>query len=95
MRLDALTEDNLYQILTEPQLNLIDQYKSLLKTEGVELEVEDSALKKIASLSFKMNAEMDNIGARRLYSVIELVMKEISLNAEESIGKKVNRLLFL
>lgn len=86
--LQPLTEENYYQILTEPKYNLLEQQEALLSTEGVTLEYTQDAIKKIANLSFQMNATVENIGARRLHTIIEKLMDEISFDAPDYKGKK-------
>jgi ATP-dependent HslUV protease ATP-binding subunit HslU len=89
VELNSLDEEALYKILTEPQNSLINQYKALLKVEGVELEFEDEALREIAKLSALANEKTEDIGARRLHTVMENLLEDISFNADELSGQKV------
>merc|ERR1711957_61174 len=90
VNLKALAEEDLHRILTEPENNLIRQQVELIKTEGVELVFEEGAIKEIAKVAHEANTSVENIGARRLHTVIERVMEEISYdssNMEE--GSKI------
>ena len=87
VELDSLTEDALYEILTKPKNSLIKQYQALLSVEGMELEFEEEALKAIAKLSFQANERTEDIGARRLHTVIEKVLEEISFDADTYEGQ--------
>ncbi|AJC84652.1 ATP-dependent protease ATPase subunit HslU [Campylobacter peloridis] len=87
VELDSLNEDALYQILTRPKNSLLTQYIELLKTENVELVFEDEAIKEIAKIASKANEEMQDIGARRLHTVIEKLLEDISFEADEYAGK--------
>ena len=81
--------EDFIQILTEPRNALIKQYKSLLDTEGVDLVFEDSAIEEIADISCKVNERMENIGARRLHTVMEKLLDEISFDAPDLENKKI------
>jgi len=83
VELNGLTEEDLYKILTEPEANLIVQQSELIKTEGVTLTFNDDALREIAKLAAHLNRTVENIGARRLHTVIERIMEDISFNAPE------------
>lgn len=87
--LDELKEEDLYRILTEPVNNLVRQQVELMKTEGVELEFSEEALREIAHMSAEMNRTVENIGARRLHTIIEKIMDEISFDAPAKKGEKV------
>jgi len=89
VQLEALTADHLYRILTEPEPNLIRQQVALMKTENVELEFTEAAIRKIANVASEINDQVENIGARRLYTVMEKVLEEISFNASTYKGQKV------
>ncbi len=89
VELDTLTEEDFFRILTEPQNSLVKQYEALLDTEGVTLQFTQDGLKKIARFAFDANETTHNIGARRLHTVIEKVMDDISFNAPEMRGKSV------
>ncbi|MCL1875261.1 MAG: ATP-dependent protease ATPase subunit HslU [Synergistaceae bacterium] len=89
VELDALTCDDLVRILKEPENSLIKQYSALIGAEGCELVFSDEAVKELAFLAEKMNAEMENIGARRLHTMMELLLEEISFSIPESNEKRV------
>ena len=90
VELDSLDEDALYQILTQPKNSLVKQYIALLSTENVELEFDDEAIKEIARIAHAANEKMEDIGARRLHTVIERVIEDISFDASEKSGEKIN-----
>jgi ATP-dependent HslUV protease ATP-binding subunit HslU len=75
--------------LKEPDNSLIKQYKALLATEGVELEFTEDGIEMLAKLSAEVNASVENIGARRLHTIIEKVLDDTSFNAADNSGKKV------
>ena len=85
--LDKLTENDFFRILSEPDNNLIKQYKLLLETEDVTVDVTEDAIRSMASSAFRANEKMQNIGARRLHTVIERVFDDISFEASENHGK--------
>ena len=89
VELSSLDEDALYQILTKPKNSLLKQYKALLKVEGVELEFEDDAIKAIAKISQMANEKLEDIGARRLHTVVERLLEDISFEADEKKGETV------
>lgn len=88
VELDSLDDKALYEILTRPKNSLLKQYSELLKTERVELEFEDEAIWQIAKIASQANEEMQDIGARRLHTVIEKLLEDISFEANEYAGKK-------
>ncbi len=88
VELDPLGEEELLRILVEPENSLVKQYKALLQTEGVELIFTDAALREVASLAAKMNREMENIGARRLHTMMEQLLEDISFRAPEMMEKE-------
>lgn len=90
VELNSLDEDALYQILTQPKNSLLKQYIALLSTENVELEFDDEAIKEIARIAHAANEKMEDIGARRLHTVIERVIEDISFEASEKSGEKIN-----
>ncbi|QPH91817.1 HslU--HslV peptidase ATPase subunit [Campylobacter concisus] len=90
VELDSLDEDALYQILTQPKNSLLKQYIALLSTENVELEFDDEAIKEISRIAHAANEKMEDIGARRLHTVIERVIEDISFEASEKSGEKIN-----
>lgn len=89
VELSALTKDDFYRILTEPQNALTVQYKALLGTEGVEIEFADEALLEIARFAQKINEDNENIGARRLYTIMEKIVSDLSFEAPEMPQTKV------
>lgn len=89
VELDSLTEDILYKILTQAKNSLLLQYEALLSTEKVELIFEDEAIRAIAKIAHMTNEKMEDIGARRLHTVIEKVIEEISYSADEHGGEKI------
>lgn len=89
VELDSLDENALYQILTQPKNSLLKQYEALLKTENVELKFNDEAIRAIAKIAQNANEKMEDIGARRLHTVIERVIEDISFEANEHGGKTV------
>ena len=93
VELSALTEDDFKRILKEPDNSLIKQYKALLKTEDVELDFSDDGIDMLAKLSTEINATVENIGARRLHTIIEKVLDEVSFTASDKAGQtiKVNK----
>ena len=90
VELDSLDEDALYQILTQPKNSILKQYIALLSTENVELEFDDEAIREIARIAHAANEKMEDIGARRLHTVIERVIEDISFEASEKSGEKIN-----
>ncbi|HKF20165.1 MAG TPA: ATP-dependent protease ATPase subunit HslU [Candidatus Angelobacter sp.] len=89
VELKSLTMADFIAILTEPKSSLVKQYTALLETEGVKLEFTPDALEEIASFAFKVNESTENIGARRLHTIMERVLDEISFSAPEMTKKNV------
>ncbi|QKG29380.1 HslU--HslV peptidase ATPase subunit [Campylobacter sp. RM16187] len=89
VELSSLDENALYQILTQPKHSLLKQYEALLKTENVELKFQDEAIRAIAKIAQNANEKMEDIGARRLHTVIERVIEDISFEASEHSGKTI------
>jgi len=89
VELRALTKDDFKRILTEPKASLITQYIALMKTEGVDLEITEDAIDALADIAVEVNSNVENIGARRLMTVMERVLDEISFNASDRSGEKV------
>jgi len=89
VELSALDEDALYQILTNTKNSLLRQYRALLDVEGVNLEFEDEAIHAFAHLAVGANEKAEDIGARRLHTVIEKVLEDISFDADEKKGETV------
>ncbi|SFV61570.1 ATP-dependent hsl protease ATP-binding subunit HslU [hydrothermal vent metagenome] len=89
VELDSLNEETLYRILTEPKNSLIKQYQALMKVEDVELVFDEEALSAIAHYSLLANEKTEDIGARRLHTVMEKILEEISFTADEHSGERV------
>ncbi len=89
VELDALTTEDFIRILTEPDNCLCDQYKALLETEGVTLAYAKSGVKRVAEVAFQVNERMENIGARRLHTVMERLLEVVSFEASDRGGDKV------
>ena len=89
VELDALTSDDFIRILKEPDYSLIKQYKALLKTENVDLEFTEDGIDTIANLATEVNSTVENIGARRLHTIIEKVLDDISFTATDKSGEKI------
>ena len=89
VELDALNSDDFKRILKEPDNSLIKQYKALLKTENVELDFTEDGIDTIASIANEVNSTVENIGARRLHTIIERVLDEISFTATDRAGEKI------
>ncbi len=90
VELDALNSADFKRILKEPDNSLIKQYKALLKTENVDLEFSEDGIDMIANLAYEVNSKVENIGARRLHTIIERVLDEISFTATDRGGEKIN-----
>lgn len=88
VELKPLSQDDFYRILTEPEANLILQYKELMKTENFTLEFDDGAIREIAALAAEVNENVENIGARRLHTIMEKLLEDISFTAAERQGEK-------
>ncbi len=89
VELSALSKSDFNSILKEPENNLIRQYVELIGTEGVELEFTESAIMEISEIATKVNDEIENIGARRLHTILEKVLEEISFSASDKKIKKI------
>jgi len=89
VELDALKEEDFKRILKEPDNSLIKQYKELLKTENVNLEFTDDGIDMLAKISAEVNSSVENIGARRLHTIIEKVLDDISFNATDRAGETI------
>ncbi|EJL4569489.1 ATP-dependent protease ATPase subunit HslU [Campylobacter upsaliensis] len=87
VELDSLDDEALYAILTRPKNSLLKQYVELLKTEDLSLEFDDEAIRQIAKIASRANEEMQDIGARRLHTVIEKLLEDLSFEADEYAGK--------
>jgi len=89
VELNALNEDDFKRILKEPDNSLIKQYRELLKTENVKLEFKDDGIDMLAKISAEVNSSVENIGARRLHTIIEKVLDDISFNATDRAGETI------
>ena len=89
VELDALKEEDFKRILKEPDNSLIKQYKALLNTENVNLEFTDDGIDMLAKISAEVNSSVENIGARRLHTIIEKVLDDVSFNATDRAGQTV------
>jgi len=83
VELNALSTDDFVRILTEPDESLTDQYAALLGTEGVKLEFTEDGIRRLAEIAFQVNERTENIGARRLHTVMERLLEDVSFNASE------------
>jgi len=90
VELDALNKDDFYRIITEPENALIKQYRALLKTEDVELVFDEEAIREITDIAQRINEMTENIGARRLYTVMEKLLDDISFTAPDLKGQRVD-----
>ena len=89
VELNALNEDDFKRILKEPDNSLIKQYKALLKTEDVSLEFSDDGIDMLAKIYAEVNSSVENIGARRLHTIIEKVLDDVSFNASDKAGETI------
>jgi ATP-dependent HslUV protease ATP-binding subunit HslU len=89
VELDALSSDDFIRILTEPDASLTEQYAALMNTEGVELDFDESGIKRIAEIAFRVNEQTENIGARRLHTVLERLLETISFEAADKGGQSL------
>src|SRR5690606_26255040 len=83
VELDKLTREDFVRILKEPDNSLLHQYRLLLSTEGVEIDFTDEAIGRIAEIAAEVNAETENIGARRLHTVLEKLLEDLSFEASD------------
>ncbi len=89
VELRALTEEDFVRILSETKANLVEQYKALIGTEKVELDFADDAVTEVAKIAAQVNDTIENIGARRLQTVMEKLLEEISFEAEDHVGETI------
>jgi ATP-dependent HslUV protease ATP-binding subunit HslU len=89
VELHALTSDDFVRILTEPDSSLTEQYSALMQTEGLDLEFAVDGVKRIAEVAFQVNSRTENIGARRLHTVLERLLETVSYNASDRSGQSV------
>jgi ATP-dependent HslUV protease ATP-binding subunit HslU len=90
VELDALKVEDFIRILTEPDASLCTQYKALLQTEGVSLEFTESGVRRLAEVAFQVNERTENIGARRLHTVLERMLESVSFDAADRAGLSVS-----
>jgi len=83
VELNSLTVDDFVNILVKPNNALLKQYKALLKTEGIDVEFSDDAIHKIASIAYDVNKETDDIGARRLHTILEKLLEDLLFEAPD------------
>ncbi|AIE59646.1 HslU--HslV peptidase ATPase subunit [Bacillus methanolicus] len=89
VELTKLTVDDFYRILIEPDNALIKQYEALLETEGIQIEFSDDAIRKIAEVAYEVNQNTDNIGARRLHTILEKLLEDLSFEAPDITMEKI------
>ncbi|MFS0637470.1 HslU--HslV peptidase ATPase subunit [Mesobacillus foraminis] len=89
VELTKLTVDDFYRILVEPDNALIKQYQALLETEGIQIEFSDEAIRKVAEVAFEVNQNTDNIGARRLHTILEKLLEDLSFEAPDISMEKI------
>jgi ATP-dependent HslUV protease ATP-binding subunit HslU len=89
VELSSLTEQDLGRILVEPDNALVRQYSAMMATEGVDLSFADSAVSRLAELAARVNAQSQDIGARRLHTVMEALLEELAFDADERGGTKI------
>jgi ATP-dependent HslUV protease ATP-binding subunit HslU len=90
VELEDLTAEDFERILTQPKNALIKQYKALLETEGVTLKFTDAAIKRMSEIAGNVNSKTENIGARRLHTILELLLEEVSFNAPDLKGQTID-----
>jgi ATP-dependent HslUV protease ATP-binding subunit HslU len=89
VELDALTAGDFERILTEPDYSLTEQYKALISTEGVNIDFDDSGVRRIAEIAFQVNETTENIGARRLHTVLERLLEDVSYESSDRSGATI------
>ena len=89
MELRALTEEDFVAILSETRANLVTQYKALIGTEDVTLDITEDAVREVAKIAAQVNEGVENIGARRLQTVMERLLEDISFDAENHAGETI------
>jgi len=89
VELNALRPEDFARILTEPDYSLTQQYQALLKVEGIDLEFSEDGVKRIAELAYEVNESTENIGARRLHTLMERLLEDLSFTANQAAGAKV------
>jgi ATP-dependent HslUV protease ATP-binding subunit HslU len=89
VELDALTKEDFFRIITEPENALVKQYEALLKTENIDLDFEKEAIEEITDIAQRINEMTENIGARRLYTVMEKLLEDISFSAPDMTEREI------
>jgi ATP-dependent HslUV protease ATP-binding subunit HslU len=89
VELNPLTKEDMIKILTEPESSLLKQYSALIKTENIDLSFSPESIEKIADYATNFNSEVEDIGARRLHTIMEKLLEDISFNASETQDKKI------
>ena len=89
VELQELTRDDFLRILTEPSSSITMQYQELLKTEGVKIKFEKDGLEELAEIAFRVNQTTQNIGARRLHTILERLLEEVSFEAPDLKAKEI------
>ncbi len=89
VELKSLNKRDFVRILTEPENALIKQYKALMATEGIKLEFTQDAIEELADIAVRLNERMENIGARRLYTVMEKLLEDLSFHAPDLTGREI------
>ena len=89
VELEALTSDDFMRILVEPDASLTEQYRALMATEGVSLDFIEDGIRRIAETAYQVNESTENIGARRLHTILERLLEEVSFTASESHGSEI------
>ncbi|MBA3537348.1 MAG: AAA family ATPase, partial [Tatlockia sp.] len=90
VELSALNVEDFVRILTEPSASLTEQYTALMATEGLDLSFDATGIRRIAEVAWKVNERTENIGARRLYTVMERLLEVVSFEATDKSGEKVH-----
>jgi ATP-dependent HslUV protease ATP-binding subunit HslU len=89
VNLRALTQEDFVRILSETRANLVEQYRALIGTEDVTLDITEDAIQEVATIAAQVNESVENIGARRLQTVMEKLLEEISFSAEDHAGETI------
>lgn len=89
VELEDLSEDDFFKILTNTKNSLILQYKELLKVEGIDLDFEESGIREISKIAIEMNEKLENIGARRLHTIVEMILEDISFEGADCQNKNI------
>jgi ATP-dependent HslUV protease ATP-binding subunit HslU len=89
VELDSLTKEDFYRILTEPENSLIKQYTAMMETEGIKLEFKQEAIREVCEVAAEVNLQLEDIGARRLHTIMERLLEQISFDAPEKEGGKI------